>query len=63
MNQKEHSGLIFGVHPFGKAGMPEGVATGAPDDFDKIGRAIMKSKGELNHSALIVQSGLVKSVI
>jgi len=43
---KTEKGLIFGVHPFGKAGMAEGVATGAPDDFNKIGQAISELKGD-----------------
>ncbi len=46
MKRKEHSGLIFGVHSFGRAGMAEGIATGAPDNFDKIGQAIMELKGD-----------------
>ena len=39
-------GLIFGVYPFGKAGTPNGLATGTPDDLDKIGQAIMELKGD-----------------
>lgn len=43
---KTEKGLIFGVHPFGMSGMAEGVATGAPDDFNKIGQAILELKGD-----------------
>jgi hypothetical protein len=32
--------LVFGVFPLGMAGGPGGVAKGAPDDFEAIGRAL-----------------------
>lgn len=46
--------LTFGIHPFGKVGMPEGVAAGAPDNFDKIGQALMELKG--NAEEFVVRS-------
>ncbi|HEX3102562.1 MAG TPA: hypothetical protein VHQ01_12245, partial [Pyrinomonadaceae bacterium] len=42
----EKKGLIFGIHPFGNAGMADGSAVGKPDDFDKVGARIMELKGE-----------------
>ncbi|MEP7076570.1 MAG: hypothetical protein ABI878_12255 [Acidobacteriota bacterium] len=42
----EKNGLIFGVYPFGNAGMADGVAVGKPDDVNKIGAAIMELMGD-----------------
>jgi hypothetical protein len=39
------SGLIFGIHPFGVAGKPDGTAAGKADDFSRIGPAILALKG------------------
>jgi hypothetical protein len=38
--------LRFGVFPLGLAGMPDGLASGAPDDHDAIGRAIAELQGD-----------------
>lgn len=38
--------LHFGVFPLGLAGGPEGVASGASDDFDKIENALERLRGD-----------------
>ena len=38
--------LTFGLFPLGLAGSPDGVASGAPDDFDQIGRAVQYLQGD-----------------
>jgi hypothetical protein len=38
--------LIFGVFPLGMAGGPDGLAVGAPDDFEAIGRALGELQGD-----------------
>ena len=38
--------LTFGVFPLGLAGSPDGVASGAPDDFDQIASAIQYLQGD-----------------
>ena len=38
--------LTFGVFPLGLAGSPDGVASGAPDDFDQIVRAMQHLQGD-----------------
>ncbi|MEP6944529.1 MAG: hypothetical protein ABJA02_01335 [Acidobacteriota bacterium] len=42
----EINGLIFGIYPFANAGMANGVATGKPDDFNKIGASIIELSAE-----------------
>ena len=37
--------LKFGIYPFQSVGTAEGTAQGAPDDFDRIGQAIMELSG------------------
>jgi hypothetical protein len=37
--------LTFGVYPLGIAGSPEGAASGFPDDYEAIGRAMAKLRG------------------
>ena len=34
------AGLVFGIHPFGVAGMVQGVASGPPDDFSRLPQII-----------------------
>jgi hypothetical protein len=38
--------LTFGVFPLGLAGSPDGVASGAPDDFDQIASAVQYLQGD-----------------
>jgi hypothetical protein len=38
--------LTFGLFPLGLAGGPGGVASGPPDDFDQIGRAVEYLEGD-----------------
>lgn len=40
------AGLRFGVFPLGLAGGPDGVASGPPDDFDRIAAALGQLQGE-----------------
>jgi hypothetical protein len=37
--------LRFGVYPLGIAGSPEGAASGRPDDYEAIGRALAELQG------------------
>lgn len=37
--------LTFGVFPLGVAGAPYGTASGAPDDYEAIGRALEDLRG------------------
>ncbi len=39
------TGLIFGVYPFGLAGMADGVATGVPDDIQRLPEIIERLRG------------------
>jgi hypothetical protein len=37
--------LTFGVFPLGVAGSPDGVASGPPDDYERIGAALLELQG------------------
>lgn len=38
--------LAFGVYPLGIAGGPDGLVSGPPDDFDRIGQALQELAGD-----------------
>ena len=38
--------LEFGIFPLGLAGAPGGVASGPPDDYAAIGRALAELRGD-----------------
>ena len=39
-------GLRFGLFPLGLAGAPGGLASGPPDDFDKVSDAVRRLQGD-----------------
>ncbi|HWH10765.1 MAG TPA: hypothetical protein VG165_06525 [Solirubrobacteraceae bacterium] len=41
-----HPALVFGAFPLGLAGTPDGLASGAPDDFGKIFEAVTLLQGD-----------------
>lgn len=46
---KKDNRLIFGIYPFSPIGMAGSATIGKPDDFAKIGQAIMDLKGGANN--------------